>query len=135
MSDSRLFDQTYRILGKSLDISSRRNSLISANIANMDTIGYKPKDIDFQKALKNAMEKKTPEMSQTHRKHFSGISPNFVNMWGETQYEPDEQHLDSVNIDTEMSNLAENNIKYRTTAEMLIRKISILKHAISEGGR
>lgn len=34
-----------------------------------------------------------------------------------------------------MESLVENNINYRTTAEMMMRKITLLKHAISEGGR
>ncbi|MCP4670139.1 MAG: flagellar basal body rod protein FlgB, partial [Desulfobacula sp.] len=32
-------------------------------------------------------------------------------------------------------NLMENNIKYRATAEMLLRKMTILNYSIDEGGR
>jgi flagellar basal-body rod protein FlgB len=34
-----------------------------------------------------------------------------------------------------MSNLAENNIKYRSAIELMTRKMRILKYSIDEGGR
>jgi flagellar basal-body rod protein FlgB len=134
MTDLFIFDKTYDVLGKSLDISERRNRLITSNIANMDTIGYKPKDLDFKKTLKLEMEKQTGGISRTHQKHFknditSEISGNVRERQG------GEYDLDSVNIDTEMTKLTENNIMYRTTVEMLLRKMTILKQAITEGGR
>ncbi|MBW1995069.1 MAG: hypothetical protein JRI77_11575, partial [Deltaproteobacteria bacterium] len=49
--------------------------------------------------------------------------------------EEDNTGLDPVNIDTEMTHLIENNLKYRTSVEMLLRKMGMLKHAITEGGR
>lgn len=49
MSDLFIFDKTYSVLGKALDISEKRNSLITSNIANMDTIGYKLCGSGFQR--------------------------------------------------------------------------------------
>lgn len=136
MTDSRLFDETFRMMTKSLDISSRRHNLITGNIANMDTVGYKPEDLDFKKNLEKAMAGKEPEsMSITNEKHFSGIDAEPSYLTGKNSEDVDTYHLDSVNIDREMTHLVENNIKYRTTAEFLSRKISKLKYAITEGGR
>ena len=136
MSDSRLFNRTYEVLSNSLDVSARRHNLITGNIANMDTIGYKPKDIDFQKALKRAMKEEPPgKMSMTNARHLSEIDASRVSMNGNNSEDVDIHHLDSVNIDTEMENLVENNIKYRSTTEMLLRKMAILRHTIQEGGK
>jgi flagellar basal-body rod protein FlgB len=44
------------LLGRYLDLSSRRQSLISSNIANVDTPGYHTKDIDFQGELQRALQ-------------------------------------------------------------------------------
>ena len=44
-------------------------------------------------------------------------------------------HYDSVNIETRMMNLMENNIKCRATIEMLLRKMKILNSSIDERGR
>ncbi|TWI72427.1 flagellar basal-body rod protein FlgB [Desulfobotulus alkaliphilus] len=134
MGGHRLFDSTYNMMGKGLDVSSYRHSLISANVANVDTIHYKPRDLDFNATLKRAMAGPPPrEVAMTHEKHLdAGPPPDPIRA---TVYDnADAYHLDSVDIDEEMSNLVENNMKYRTTAEMMIRKMTILRHAIAEGG-
>jgi len=137
MADSRIYGRTHQMISKSLDISAKRHNLISSNIANMDTIGYAPSDLDFQGALKRAMAAPEPDyMDKTHEKHLSpssGRSPYEVR--GEDSEDVDIHHLDSVNIDTEMMNLMENNIKYKSTTEMLLRKMTILNYAIEEGGK
>ena len=136
MADSRLFNETFQMMSKSLEISSRRHNLITGNISNMDTVGYKPKDLDFRKSLEMAMAGKEPEtMSRTNEKHFSGSDAEGPYLTGKNSEDVDIHHLDSVNIDREMTHLVENNIKYRTTAEFLSRKISKLKYAIREGGK
>lgn len=139
MSDSRIYDKTYTMLTKSLDISARRHNLITGNISNMDTIGYKPVDLDFKSTLEKAMEEtpsELPTMSMTNPKHFPGISdPEPFSIKEYISESVDLNHLDSVNIDTEMDNLVQNNIKYRSTTEMLLRKMTLLKHSIQEGGK
>ncbi len=136
MADSRIYGHTSEMIAKALDVSSRRHNLIAGNIANMDTIGYKPKDLDFNRTLDRAMGKKEPDyMDKTHSKHLSPYEDDSPFMDGKNSEEVDIYHLDSVNIDTEMMNLTENNIKYRATTEMLLRKMKILHYSIDEGGR
>nr|WP_320015905.1 flagellar basal body rod protein FlgB [uncultured Desulfobacter sp.] len=137
MADSRMFGHTFEVIGKSMDISSRRHNLIAGNIANIDTIGYTPSDIDFQSALERAMTEPEPDdLDKTNEKHLPGNiegSSGKINSMGSEDV--DIYHLDSVNIDTEMMNLMENNVKFRSTAEMLLRKMTILNYAIDEGGQ
>ncbi|MGD9823946.1 MULTISPECIES: flagellar basal body rod protein FlgB [Desulfobacter] len=137
MADSRIFGHTYEMIGKSMDISTRRHNLIAGNIANMDTIGYTPSDIDFQSALKRAMAGPEPDyLEKTNEKHLPGnIEGSAGQIKGMESEDVDIYHLDSVNIDTEMMNLMENNVKFRSTAEMLLRKMTILNYAIDEGGK
>nr|WP_320190933.1 flagellar basal body rod protein FlgB [uncultured Desulfobacter sp.] len=137
MADSRIFGHTYEMIGKSMDISTRRHNLIAGNIANMDTIGYTPSDIDFQSALKRAMTEPEPDyLDKTNGKHLPGnIDGTTERIDGMDSENVDIYHLDSVNIDTEMMNLMENNVKFRSTAEMLLRKMTILNYAIDEGGK
>ncbi len=133
MDRSHLFDNTYRLLGKSIDVSTRRHSLIAGNVANLDTVGYTPKDIDFQKTLEIEMERGKSKLTRTNEKHYAAGSDTST-----LRTSVDSDGFDSddpVNIDDEMTKLVENNIKYMTSVEMLKRKMRILKHAISEGGR
>lgn len=137
MSDSRIYGRTHQMISNSLDIAAKRHNLIAGNIANMDTIGYTPKDIDFQTALSRAMEGPEPDyMDKTHEKHLSSNYGTFpYSVRGHDSEDVDIHHLDSVNIDTEMMHLMENNVKYRSTIEMLLRKMTILNYAIDEGGK
>ncbi|MBF0233278.1 MAG: flagellar basal body rod protein FlgB [Desulfamplus sp.] len=141
MSNSRIYDTTFKMLSNALDISARRHNLISGNISNMNTIGYKPVDLDFNSTLKKSMEEPPPQpppiMSMTNPKHFPGVT-EIYEPFSIKEYiseSVDINHLDSVDIDTEMNNIVENNIKYRSTTEMLLRKMTLLKHSIQEGGR
>jgi len=136
MSDSRLFGYTSRLIGQALNVSAKRHNLITSNVANMDTIGYKPKDLDFNKTLKRAMGEKEPDyLDKTHPDHLSPNDEKPFHMIGENSEDVDIHHLDSVNIAREMTNLVENNIKYRTIVELKLRKSAIKSHAIQEGGR
>lgn len=137
MADSRIYGRTHQMISKSLDISAKRNNLIAGNIANMDTIGYRPRDLDFQTALTRAMAGPEPDyMDKTHETHLSSnYSRAPYEVRGEDSEDVDIYHLDSVNIDREMMSLMENNIKYKSTTEMLLRKMTILNYAIDEGGK
>lgn len=136
MADSRIFGHTTEVISKALDVSARRHNLITGNIANMDTIGHEPSDLDFNRTLKRLMVEKEPDdLEKTHSQHLSSEQDEKIAMHGMNSEEVDIYHLDSVNIDTEMMNLMENNIKYRTTTELLLRKMKILHYSIDEGGR
>jgi flagellar basal-body rod protein FlgB len=137
MADSRIFGHTLKVISSALDVSSRRHNLIAGNIANMDTIGYQPRDLDFNKTLNRAMEEKEPDfLDRTHDRHLPPYDTDgSFAMDGRSSEDVDIYHLDSVNIDTEMMNLTENNIKYRTTTELLLRKMKILNYSIEEGAK
>ena len=121
-----LFGKTFHAIERSLDVTKKRHGLITSNIANLDTPGYRAKDIDFRNALKNALEAPSVDLFRTNPRHF-----------GSKIYYPESPSsgTDSVDIDKEMSKLAENNLRYRASVEVLLRKLSKLKFAITEGGR
>jgi len=137
MSDSYLLSETYQFLSKAMDVSTRRHNLISSNIANMDTIGYKPKDLDFNKTLLKAMdtEKRSGDMLRTDNRHYQGSGKFDINNESYISENVDAHHLDSVNIDTEMTNLMDSSMKHRITSEIMIRKIQKLKDVIASGGQ
>jgi len=132
MVDLLISDKTINLLEKSLDVSARRHRIITNNLANQDTMGYQPKELDFRKTLEQELEKGPRPATRTHSKHLKHRSkPSRLardRAAGQSGSGP-------FNIEKEMVNLMENNIKYRTSVEMLIRKMGILKTAIVEGGR
>ena len=135
MPDKLSFGKTFRALEKAISIAQQRNSYITSNISNVDTPGYKPKDVDFKKELASALETtQTIELEKTDPRHIS------INNNGRQTIEPFEKQdewngYNWVNIDKEMTKLTENNLTYRSAVEVLLRKISLLKEVIKEGGQ
>ena len=133
MADLFNSDAAFKVLEKSMDISAKRHRLITNNIANVDTIGYSPKDIDFKQALQEAMEERSDSLFRTHPKH---IEYRLTTKTRHTKAPlPEVRGRDPMDIDMQMTHLVENNIKYRTSVEMLLRKMGMLRHTITEGGR
>ena len=106
MGDLFIFGKNYQLLEKAMDITVRRQSIISNNIVNIDTIGYKPKDLDFHEALRLEMDKKGDHLNKTHPKHTSVSKESTI------KEEVRENH-DSVNIETEMVDMFENQVRFR----------------------
>ena len=46
-----MLDKLYGIHENALSLKARRMEVLSSNIANADTPGYKARDVDFQKVL------------------------------------------------------------------------------------
>ncbi len=124
-----LFGRTYQVVGRALEVTKLRHGVIASNIANVDTQGYKTKELNFDKALDNAIEKGSVEVRRTNPLHFGGQNP------GAGSFEISKASYSGVDIDKEMSKLAENNLRFQTGVEALLRKFSALKYAITEGGR
>jgi flagellar basal-body rod protein FlgB len=133
MGVSLVIDNTTRFLGTALNVSSKRQGLINSNVANIDTVGYQAKDIDFKKSLVQALDNQTPgKMTHTHPKHFRRADTIEISETARAGINPSSETVD---IDMEMARLAENNIQYRTSVEMLLRKMTMLRNTITDGGR
>lgn len=140
----KIFDQPINLLGKVLDLTSERNNLISSNLANRDTPGYKAQDLAFESQLKKAYDADNSRnmplaMTTTQPAHLAGGRPDGLNkVQGEvfSVFNP-EAKLDgnTVDLDQEMSKLASNQLLYQAAVTMLSRKITSLRTAIEEGGR
>jgi flagellar basal-body rod protein FlgB len=135
MGDTFSFHHVWGGLEKALGIARQRHTVITENIGQLDTPRYRPKEIDFQSALKQAMdESPSVSMTQTDPKHL-GMEPEGLKGVEVTEEEEEWNGFNWVNIDKEMTRLAENDLLFRTASEILIRKISLLKDIIREGGR
>ena len=133
MPINQIFGKTFNTLEKSLNILSKRQTLINSNIANLDTPRYQPREINFREALDKAMNNKTIGMFQTHPWHFNSRDEYVGDVYIDTDHTSN--GINCVDIDKEMTKLAENNLMYKTGVEALLRKLAALKHAIIEGGK
>ncbi len=116
----------------SLDTYWLRNTLISNNIANVNTPGYKRVDVDFSKTLK---EVTTLNLNKTDKKHMDTIEKNVINgiiiTDDSTSQRQDENNVD---IEKEMAYLAQNTISYISLLQQINSEYSRIKLSIN-GGR
>ncbi|MCC6137180.1 MAG: flagellar basal body rod protein FlgB [Bdellovibrionaceae bacterium] len=123
---SQIFDKTLQALAMSSKMRELRQSVISANVANAETPGYKSKVVDFENALASAL------------KDTSTIDNKMESMKADVYDNPEaEVGLDgnSVDLEKEMASMLENNLMYRTATQMINKKLAALKYAATDGGR
>jgi len=101
-------------LGRYLDLLSTRQKLVASNIANVDTPGYKAKDIDFQFEF----------LSLTN-----GSPPNVIEAPG-LKARSDGNNVD---MDMEARLLAENAMRFNVVSNMIRAQMRVVKSAIADG--
>jgi flagellar basal-body rod protein FlgB len=117
---------------KALDASWLRQSVLSNNIANVNTPGYKRQDVEFESMLSDFLSSSKLMMSKTHPKHMDTHGIGEAHIYTETGTS---LRIDgnNVNIDTEMAEIAKNSIKYNAMATDVNNQIRRLKAAIRTG--
>lgn len=135
MSDSG-FDPVIGALNTSLNLRLVNQNVISSNIANADTPGYKAKKVEFESALRDALgvgSKLPPSESNSRHMVHRATEPVDPEIYDDPN---GVESLDGNTVDraAEMARLAENQLLYDASAEMLKRKLGMLKYAITEGG-
>jgi flagellar basal-body rod protein FlgB len=114
----------------SLRFRALRNQVLSSNIANADTPGYKARDLDFGSALKSARGESIglTRTSDLHKQAW-GTTTNGAKMMYRV---PSQPTLDgnTVSMDVEQAAFAENALQYRASLAFLDGSIRTLKYAI-----
>lgn len=117
MFNSNVFDYI-NVLDKAADASALRNEIISNNIANNDTPGYKRQDVSFEKELDRALGYSRYE---TMDAKVANVKSGELDARIYTDAAGYSYRLDgnNVDMDTENAYLAENQIKYDALIESL----------------
>ena len=58
MTSNISFQKTFGLLENAMDVARQRHSLMVGNVSNLDTPGYKAKDIDFKATMQKALDGK-----------------------------------------------------------------------------
>jgi flagellar basal-body rod protein FlgB len=104
-----------------LDLLTVRQSLLVSNIANVDTPGYRTKDIDFRKEFEKAVNESPEQATLPVAREVSGLLSR-----------PDGNN---VSVDREGLLLAELQLKYQAAANSMKAEFQYLRMAIREGGQ
>ncbi|WP_018660055.1 flagellar basal body rod protein FlgB [Heyndrickxia acidiproducens] len=125
----QLYSSTFSSLENALQYASLRQKTISNNIANADTPNYKARDVRFKNLLQDSVQ-----TEKTDPRHFDlsgtdGSGSSIVTKPGVTY----NNNGNSVDIDTEMSNLASNQIYYESLIQLESGKLSSLLNVVKGG--
>ncbi|MBQ2744222.1 MAG: flagellar basal body rod protein FlgB [Lachnospiraceae bacterium] len=117
------------VLSKAADYSWKRNEIISNNLANVDTPGYKRKDVTFESYL---MQELTSGDSTSLRQRINDVDLSNLNSTVYTDYSELSYRLDgnNVDIDTENVEFASNQIYYQTIIDTINYQFDMLTAAM-----
>ncbi len=116
---------------KFLDLSSFRHKLIGGNVANSSTPGYKAQQIEFHEEF-NRLTKDGSRLagSITHPGHIPTGSHE-MRPPDPKEVKVGDGELNSVDIDKEISSLAQNELMFTIGARLLQMKFDGIKKAIT----
>lgn len=125
MLNSNVFDYV-NVLGKAADASWLRNDILANNLANVDTPGYKRKDIDFESQLRRALGSSRYESVDSKVSHVTSteLEGRVYTDAANFSYRLDGNNVD---IDTEDVELASNQIKYNGLMSGINQEFANLK--------
>lgn len=112
------------VLEKACDASWTRNSVISNNIANVDTPGYKRKDVEFEDYLISAVSGGVSLDDEVADVELDTLTASTYTDYATVSYRLDGNNVD---IDTESAELAKNQIKYYSMLDSITQEFSRLK--------
>lgn len=120
-------DRLFGVSPQALSIRSERFEVISANLANADTPGYKARDIDFTRALSWAEDERAVP-TKTNFAHFEVDDAQHDLMYRQ----PFQASLDGNTVETEKEHAAfmDNAIRYQASLNFLDGRIKSILLAL-----
>jgi flagellar basal-body rod protein FlgB len=148
-----MIDRTMSILTKALDGLTAQQSVISSNLANIDTPGYSPRSVDFKTALQNEIASTSPSalggyavapanapaadvaMATSDPRHYSALGNlgNGSSADVSTVSENTRNDSNKVDLETEMTALTQTQISYEADSRLIMSKFAQFTDVL--GGR
>ena len=125
------FDSVFGLHEKALVLRAKRAEVLSSNIANANTPGYKSRDFDFHQALKVATHQQSSGINRTHQSHFSGDNSDLpVRLQYILPFQTGTGDGNSVDLPSQQVAFAENAMEYQMSLRFLDGKMKGLLSAI-----
>jgi flagellar basal-body rod protein FlgB len=111
-----LVDSTQQLLEAAMRGSWQRETALTNNVANADTPGYLPQEVNFESTLRSAIS--------------GGESPSGLQFQTEVKPQQAGPNGTSVSIDQESARLAENGLDYQALTQVLGARNATMRAAI-----
>ncbi len=127
-------DPTLEAAGAYMSRLSQRQQIVASNLANIDTPGYKTKDMSFHATIQELLSDNTIELRTSRPEHageWTPVSPQAQIF--EVQGLPSRADRNNVDLDREMLNLSETAFGYSLMTQIVRGKLRTLASSINEG--
>lgn len=131
-----LFDSTsVPVLEQVVNFTQRRHDILAGNIANLDTPGYRVRDLSperFQARLKSAIDE---QASRSSSHSLSGVATSHGNPIDEVDEDFQRMlyHDDSnVALEEQVREIGKNQIQHNTAIAVMVSQFQLLQAAITE---
>ncbi|MCB9357935.1 MAG: flagellar basal body rod protein FlgB [Calditrichaeota bacterium] len=119
-----------------LDAQAMRQRAHSQNIANAETPGYERVRVEFEDQLRETLDGQSQKLASSSDRHTAAsdeinVAPRIVR----EQIPNDITGVNGVNIEEEMAEMAETQLRYLTALELLRRRYTGMKEAITGNPR
>jgi len=147
----RIFDATTATLEQALDVRLARHTVLAGNLANVDTPGFVPQDVDFKAAMSGAqgLPEEAPEAAPAAGElpltlasytppsaaGLSGLPGGLSPMTSAGPGAGSSPGIDgnAVDADRALVAIAENAVQYGAAARAVSKKLAILRYVASDG--
>lgn len=129
------WDAGTNLYERALDVRSAVHETIASNMANEETPGYKARHLPFPETLSAVLQGQGPlGEAVTHPRHLGAHSAD-QKIFHHTIKQEDGAGIDenTVNLEKEMTLMAENTILYMAVSQFLDGRFEGWKKAINEG--
>jgi flagellar basal-body rod protein FlgB len=132
-----LFSDQMELTAQVLDLRLQRQNVVMANLANMQTPGYKARRLEFEQELQAAVRQGAGKLSRTNAGHLPvAFDPDNFEPKLLREFKPQVvQGQDSVDLDKEMALLAKNTLLYNALATVMHKSFDGMSKIITEGSR
>ncbi|MEX2374717.1 MAG: flagellar basal body rod protein FlgB [Dehalococcoidia bacterium] len=131
------------ILGGGFDVArqalnglSRRQASISANVANIDTPGYRRREVEFEQALKEQLGVSATRMAATRPGHFSAAGSATAGQGSSARPRDvvsERNDSNDVSIDEEMLLLVDTQLRFQALSQTTGQRMATLRTVIRGG--
>jgi len=134
----RLMQPHMQVTSKVLDLQLERQNLVMANLSNITTPRYRPRKIEFEKELQQALDQDARgRMTKTEQNHLpSQFDAETYEGKAMQEFQPRYVYgEDRVELDKEMAVMNKNAMQYNALTTIMQKNFMSLNKAVSEGGK
>lgn len=132
----QIFAGSFAVARQALDGLSQRQDAIAANVANVDTPGYRRREVTFEDTLAQQANMSSTGMRTTDPRHIASrgsTSPSDGSAVRERDVVSSRNDANDVSIDEEMLLLAETQLRYQALTQGVGRRLTTLRTVIRGG--